>query len=132
MFVCKLRTPSCSHYEHFHVYLAYRSQTGNVVTRQTFDRASRITKSPTAHISRGAYVGVINFVLCTVRKRIRIPYGILIQDGDRSVIRFKLISLIFSSKSAFKLINHVYLNKIELPFIQKHKNMSDFAQIVSK
>ena len=34
MFVCKLRTPSCSHYEHFHVYLTYRRQTGNVVTRQ--------------------------------------------------------------------------------------------------
>ena len=31
MFVCKLRTPSCSHYEHFHVYLAHRRQTGNVV-----------------------------------------------------------------------------------------------------
>ena len=28
MFVCKLGTPSCSHYEHFHVYLAYRKQTG--------------------------------------------------------------------------------------------------------
>ena len=50
MFVCKLRTPSCFQYEHFHVYLAYR---GNVVTRQTFDRAPRITKPPTARISRG-------------------------------------------------------------------------------
>ena len=53
MFVCKLRTPSCSHYEHFHVYLAYRRQTGNVVTRQTFDRAPRLTRPPTAHISKG-------------------------------------------------------------------------------
>ena len=46
MFVCKLRTPSCSHYEHFHVYLACRRQTGTVVTRQTFDRAPRLTKWP--------------------------------------------------------------------------------------
>ena len=52
MFVCKLGTPSCSHYEHFHVYLAYRRQTGTVVIRQTFDRAPRKTKLPTAHISR--------------------------------------------------------------------------------
>ena len=37
---------------YFHVYLAYRRETGNVVTRQTFDRAPRITKPPTAHISR--------------------------------------------------------------------------------
>ena len=36
MFVCKLRTPSCANYEHFHVYLAYRRQTGTVVTRQTY------------------------------------------------------------------------------------------------
>ena len=53
MLVCKLRTPSCSPYEHFHVYLAYKRQTGNVVTRQTFDRVPRLTKPPTAHISRG-------------------------------------------------------------------------------
>ena len=32
MFVCKLRTPFCSHYEHFHVYLAYGRQTENVVS----------------------------------------------------------------------------------------------------
>ena len=53
MFVCKLSTPSCSEYEHFHVYLDYRKQTGNVVTRQTFDRAPRQTRPPIAHISRG-------------------------------------------------------------------------------
>ena len=53
MFVVKLRTPSRANYEHFHVYLAYRRQTGTVVTRQTYDRAPRITRSPTAHISRG-------------------------------------------------------------------------------
>ena len=53
MSLCKLRTPSCSHYEHFHVYLAYRRQTGNVVTRQTFDGSPRLTRPPTAHISRG-------------------------------------------------------------------------------
>ena len=55
MFVGKLGTPSCSNYEHFHVYLAYRRQTGTVVTRQTYDRAPRLTKPPTAHISRGEY-----------------------------------------------------------------------------
>ena len=53
MFVCKLRTPSCANYEHFHVYLAYQRQTGTVVTRQTYDRAPCLTGPPTAHISRG-------------------------------------------------------------------------------
>ena len=43
MFVGKLGTPSCSSYEHFHVYLAYRRQTGTVVTRQTYDRAPCLT-----------------------------------------------------------------------------------------
>ena len=33
MFVCKWRTPSCANCEHVHVYLAYRRQTGTVVTR---------------------------------------------------------------------------------------------------
>ena len=55
MFVVKLRTPSRANYEHFHVYLAYRRQTGTVVTRQTYDRAPRLTRPPTAHISRGDY-----------------------------------------------------------------------------
>ena len=55
-FVCKLGTPSCYNYEHFHVYLAYRRQTGTVVTRQTYDRAPRLTKPPTAYISRGVHV----------------------------------------------------------------------------
>ena len=55
MFVCKLRTPSCANYEHFRVYLAYRRQTGTVVTRQAYDRAPRLTRPPTAHISRGDY-----------------------------------------------------------------------------
>ena len=55
MFVVKLRTPSRANYEHFHVYLAYRRQTGTVVTRQTYDRAPRLTRPPTAHISRGAH-----------------------------------------------------------------------------
>ena len=61
MFVCKLRTPSCFNYEPFHVYLAYRRQTGNVVTRHAFDRAPCLTISPTAHISRGArfYLGKV-------------------------------------------------------------------------
>ena len=53
MFVVRLRTPSRANYEHFHVYLAYRRQTGTVVTRQTYDRAPRLTRPPTAHISRG-------------------------------------------------------------------------------
>ena len=56
MFVCKLRILFGFYYEHVHVYLAYRRQTGNVVTRQTFARAPRlsdITRPPTAHISRG-------------------------------------------------------------------------------
>ena len=53
MFVVKLRTPSRANYEHFHVYLAHRRQTGTVVTRQTYDRAPRLTRPPTAHISRG-------------------------------------------------------------------------------
>ena len=56
MFVCRLRTPSCSHCEHVHVYLAYWRQTGNVVTRQTFDRAPRLTRPPIAQISRGGDV----------------------------------------------------------------------------
>ena len=50
----------------------------------------------------------------TVRKRIRIPCGILIQDGDRSVTLQTIIAY-FSGKSAFKLKNHVPMNKIELP-----------------
>ena len=53
MFVAKLRTPSRANYEHFHVYLAYRRQTGTVVTRQAYDRAPRLTRPPTEHISRG-------------------------------------------------------------------------------
>ena len=53
MFIVKLGTPSRANYEHFHVYLAYRRQTGTVVTRQTYDRAPRLTRPPTAHISRG-------------------------------------------------------------------------------
>ena len=53
MFVIKLRTPSRANYENFHVYLAYRRQTGTVMTRQTYDRAPRLTRPPTAHISRG-------------------------------------------------------------------------------
>ena len=53
MFVVKLGTPSRANYEHFHVYLAYRRQTGTVMTRQTYDRAPRLTRPPTAHISRG-------------------------------------------------------------------------------
>ena len=53
MFVVKLRTPSRANYEHVHVYLAYRRQTGTVVTRQTYDRAPRLARPPTAHISRG-------------------------------------------------------------------------------
>ena len=56
MFVVKLRTPTRANYEHFHVYLAYRRQTGTVVTRQTYDRAPRLTRPPTAHISRGGSV----------------------------------------------------------------------------
>ena len=52
MFVCKLRTPSCANYEYFRVYLAYRRQTRTVVTRQTYDGAPRLTRPPTAHISR--------------------------------------------------------------------------------
>ena len=58
MFVVKLRTPSRANYEHFHVYLAYRRQTGTVVTRQTYDRAPRLTRPPTAHISRGEYASL--------------------------------------------------------------------------
>ena len=53
MFVRKLRTPSCANYEHVHVYLAKRRQTRTVMTRQTYDRAPRLTRPPTAHISRG-------------------------------------------------------------------------------
>ena len=56
MFVVKLGTPSRANYEHFHVYLAYGRQTGTVVTRQTYDRAPRLTRPPTAHISRGGHV----------------------------------------------------------------------------
>ena len=55
MFVCKLGTPSCSNYEHFHVYLAYRRHTGTVVTRQTYDRAPRQTKPP---INKYTFQGV--------------------------------------------------------------------------
>ena len=42
-----------------------------------------------------------------------IPCGILIQDGDRSVTLQTIIAY-FSGKSAFKLENHVPMNKIEL------------------
>ena len=31
MFVFKLGTPSCSHYEHFHVYLAYVNATADEI-----------------------------------------------------------------------------------------------------
>ena len=50
----------------------------------------------------------------TVRKRIRIPCGILIKDGDRSVT-LQTNTAYFSSQSAFKLKNYVPMNKIELP-----------------
>ena len=63
MFVVKLRTPSRANYEHFHVYLAYRRQTGTVVTRQTYDRAPRLTRPPTAYISRGGD-GIWNQPVC--------------------------------------------------------------------
>ena len=46
MFVCKLKTPSCANYEHLHVYLAYRRQTGTVVTRQTYDRVPHLSNHP--------------------------------------------------------------------------------------
>ena len=49
--------------------------------------------------------------IITVRKRIRIPCGILIQDGDRSVTLQANIAYFFS-KSAFKLKNYVPMNKI--------------------
>ena len=53
MFVCKLMTLFCvNNYEHFHVYLAYRRQTGIVVTRQTYDRAPRLTNH-TLHTFQG-------------------------------------------------------------------------------
>ena len=53
MFVVKLMTQSRANYEHFHVSLAYRRQTGTVVTRQTYDRVPRLTRPHTAYISRG-------------------------------------------------------------------------------
>ena len=62
MFVVKLRTPSRANYEHFHVYLAYRRPTGTVVTRRTYDRAPRLTRPPTAHISRGDMI----FLRCSM------------------------------------------------------------------
>ena len=64
MFVVKFRTPSRANYEHFHVYLAYRRQTGTVVTRQTYDRAPRLTRPPTAHISRGVYATACFLYVC--------------------------------------------------------------------
>ena len=62
MFVVKLGTPSRANYEHFHVYLAYIRQTGTVVSRQTYDRAPRLTRPPTAHISRGELANLL--LLC--------------------------------------------------------------------
>ena len=73
MFVCKLRTPSCANYEHFHVYLAYRRQPGTVVTRQTYDRAPRLTRPPTAHISRGEYYCKSYYII------IRVDVGIVVE-----------------------------------------------------
>ena len=70
MFVCKLRTPSCANYEHFHVYMAYKKQTRTVVTRQTYDRAPRLT--PTAQISRGGspqYPTITHSICLTVVTR---------------------------------------------------------------
>ena len=61
MFVCRLRTPSCAN---FHVHLAYRRQTGTVVTRQTYDRAPRLARPPTAHISRVKVPLLFNRQLC--------------------------------------------------------------------
>ena len=52
LFVCKLRLPSCSHYEHLHMQLAYRRQIGSVATRRIFDQTPRLTKYLTAHITR--------------------------------------------------------------------------------
>ena len=49
MFVVTLRTPFRANYEHFHVYLAYRRQPGTVVTRQTYDRAPRLTNHHCTH-----------------------------------------------------------------------------------
>ena len=70
MFVCKLRTPSGANYEHFHVYLAYRRQTVTVVTRQTYDRAPRLTRPPTIHISRGVIVLNNNHIIAHPRPNI--------------------------------------------------------------
>ena len=64
MFICKLRTPSCANHEHFNVYLVNKIQTGTVVTRQTYDRAPRLTKPPTAHISMG---DIAHHLTCTFR-----------------------------------------------------------------
>ena len=66
MFVVKLRTPFRANYEHFYIYLAYRRQTGTVVTRQTYDRAPRLTRPPTAHISRGGHTLIRGHFLRTV------------------------------------------------------------------
>ena len=72
MFVCKLRTPTRANYEHVHVYPAYMRQTGTVVTRQTYDRAPRLTRPPTAHISMGerdinTKHCLVIFIIITVR-----------------------------------------------------------------
>ena len=63
MFVCKEDTILLS-LRTFHVYLAYRRPTGNVVTRQTFDPRAPHNKPHTAHISRGnrdRYICFYNF-----------------------------------------------------------------------
>ena len=70
MFVCKLRTTSCSHYEHFHVYLIYRRQTRNVVTRQAFDWASifvwslhkKMYKKQTKHFTKYLISNIVSFM----------------------------------------------------------------------
>ena len=80
--VCKLRTPSCSHCEHFHVYLAYRRQTGTVVTRQTYDPAPRLTRPPTAHISRGG-VSTACIYIYTGIEMMYLPVRVLSVGGGR-------------------------------------------------
>ena len=107
MFVVKLGTPSRANYVHFHVYLAYRRQTGTVVTRQTYDRAPRLTRPPTAHISRGENAPLLHISGLS-------PVDMLIHTLHKPIRQFTFSTLhrfhvYFSRVKSIIHINTIYL-----------------------
>ena len=120
MFVCKLRTPSCVNYEHFHVYLAYRRQTGTVVTRQAYERASRLTRSPTAHISRGAKSLQLDMATIFFTNKEVIPSGNVIGHYLREPYIYALnrIQYVFIISWLYDITFVIIERKLHIPYIR--------------